>query len=137
MSTNKIIRLTTEQELEALHVETFINTTQGRVTKVTDHSVTRGLIRGNVRTSKKALKDIALATSHLFVDSAYGTALDDVADERGIAPRLAACQSSTWVRLVADEGTIYQQGVHTVSDNKGNVFDLEDDVTIGGKGYEY
>jgi len=137
MSANKIIRLTTEQELEALHVETFINTVQGRVTKVTDHSATRALIRGNVRTSKKALKDIALAISHLFVDSAYGSALDDVADERGIAPRLTAAQSSVWVRLVGDTGTIYQAGVHTVSDNKGNVFDLQDDLTIDSKGYGY
>lgn len=136
MANSEIIRLTTEVELEALHTETLINTTS-KVTKVSDQSVTRGLIRGNVRTAKKALKDIALAISHLFVDSAFGTALDEVADDHGVAPRFAAAQSSTFVRLVADAGTIYQQGINTVSDNKGNVFDLESDVTIGVKGYEY
>lgn len=132
----KIVRLTTEQELEALHTEVFINTVPG-VTKVTDHSVLRGLIRGNVKIGKKGLKDIALAISHLFPDSAFDTALDEVADNHGVAARLGAAQSSTFVRLIGDAGTVYQQGVHTVSDNKGNVFDLEDDVTIGSKGFDY
>ncbi len=131
-----IIRLVTEKELEAIHTEIFINTSD-KVTKVTDHSSTRGIIRGNVKTGKKALKDIKLAVSHLFVDDAFDTALDDVADQHGIAPRFAAAQSSTYVRLVGDVGTIYQQGVHSISDNKGNVFDLEEDITIGSKGFEY
>jgi len=133
---NNIIRLTTETELEALHVETLINTTT-KVTKVTDESVVRGLVRGNVKTAKKAVKDIALAVSHLFPDMAFDTALDTVADMLGISPRLTAAQSSTWVRMVGDPGTIYQQGVNTVSDNKGNVFDLEDDLTLGALGYDY
>lgn len=135
-SNTSLIRISTESELESLHVETFINTTN-KVTKVSDESVVRGLVRGNVRTAKKALKDIALAISHLYPDSASGASLDDVADDHGIAPRFAAAQSSTWVRLVADSGTTYQQGVNVVSDNKGNVFDLESDITIGTKGFDY
>jgi len=131
-----IIRLTTENELEQIHTETFINTTD-RVTKVTDHSVVRGLIRGNVKTAKKALKDIALATSHLFPDTAFDSTLDTVADNHGVAPRLGASQSSTYVRLIGETGTSYAQGVHTVSDNKGNTFDLEDDITIDEKGFAY
>lgn len=136
MAKSEIVRLTTEAELEALHTETLINTTN-KVTKVSDQSVTRGLIRGNVRTAKKALKDIALAISHLFIDSAFGSALDEVADDHGVSPRFAAAQSSVFVRLIGDVGTVYQQGIHVVSDNKGNSFDLEDDVTIGDKGYDY
>lgn len=135
-SNQSMIRITSESELEALHVETFINTTT-KVNKVSDESVIRALIRGNVRTAKKALKDIALAVSHLFPDSAFGTSLDDVADDRGVAPRFSASQSSTYVRLVADPGTLYESGTHTVSDNKGNVFDLDNDITIGSKGYDY
>ena len=131
-----IIRIQTESELEALHVETFINTSP-LVTKVTDHGVIRGLIRGNVRTGKKALKDIALAVSHLFPDSAFGSSLDEVADDHGIAPRFSAAQSSTYVRIVADNTTVYQSGVHTFSDNKGNIFDLDDDIAIGAKGFGY
>jgi hypothetical protein len=131
-----IVRLTTEVELEALQTETFINTTP-KVTKVTDESVLRGLIRGNVRTGKKALKDIALAVSRLFPDTAYDATLDEVADDRGIAPRFGASQSSTFVRIIAAPGTLYEQGIHIVSDNKGNIFDLESDLTIGSKGYDY
>jgi hypothetical protein len=133
---SSIIRMVTESELEALHVETAINTTS-KITKVSNESVTRALIRGNVRTAKKAVKDITLAMSHLFVDDATGSALDDAADDRGIAPRFTASQSSTYVRIIADPGTVYQSGVHTVSDNKGNVFDLSGDITIGSKGYGY
>jgi len=132
----QLIRLTSENELEALGIETLINTTD-KVTKVSDESVNRGLIRGNARTAKKALKDIALAVSHLFPDNASDTILDDVADDRGISPRFAAAQSSTYVRIVGSTGTFYQAGVNTISDNKGNVFDLENDVTIGVSGYEY
>lgn len=132
-----IIRITTEKELEGIHVESFINNSGSKVTKVSDESVLRGLIRGNTKTAKKALKDIALAVSHLFPDSAYGTTLDEVAENSGIAPRFGAAQSSTFVRVIADEGTIYQQGVHVVSDNKGNSFDLQEDITIGSKGYGY
>lgn len=131
-----MIRQSTEAELEALHIETFINTTEA-VTKVTDHSAIRGILRGNVRTAKKALKDIMLAVARLFPDLAYGTILDQVADDRGVSERFAAAQSSTYVRLIANDTTIYQQGVHTVSDSKGNIFDLEEDIVIGSKGYGY
>lgn len=132
-----IIRLTTESELETLATETFINETAGKVTKVTDHSVVRGLIRGCVRISKKVMKDVMIAVSRLFPDTASGATLDQIAEDHGIAPRFAAAQSSTFVRLVGDPGTVYQQGVHVVSDNKGNSFDLEHDVTIGPEGYDY
>lgn len=136
MGTQSVLRIVTESELESLHIETCINTSP-LITKVSDESVLRGLIRGNVRVGKKALKDIALSVSHLFPDTAYGSALDDVADDHGIAPRFAAAQSSTWVRLVGDPGTIYQAGVNSISDNKGNVFDLSADLTIDSKGYGY
>jgi len=131
-----MIRQSTEAELEALHIETFINTTPS-VTKVTDHSVLRGLIRGNVRTAKKALKDMMLAVSRLFPDLAYDTILDQVADDRGVSARFGAAQSSTYVRIIADPSTTYTQGVHVVTDSKGNIFDLQGNLTIGTKGYDY
>lgn len=131
-----IIRQTSAEELEALSIETFVNSVDG-VSKVTDHSVTRGLIRGNVRIGKMALKDMMIAVSRLFPDLAYDTTLDEVADDHGISTRFSAAQSSTYVRIIADEGTVYQQGVHTVSDSKGNTFDLEGDLTVGSKGFDY
>lgn len=132
-----IIRQTTEVELESVHVEAFINNSGSKVTKVSDESALRGLIRGNVKTGKKALKDITLAISHLFIDLAFDATLDAVAESLGIAPRFEASQSSTWIRVRGDEGTFYESGVNTVSDNKGNIFDLQEDVTIGVKGFNY
>ena len=98
-----IIRQTSESELEALAIETAINSITG-VTKITDHSVLRGLIRGNVRVAKMALKDMMLAVSRLYPDLAYDTTLDEVADDHGIAARFGAAQSSTYVRIIADVG---------------------------------
>jgi hypothetical protein len=135
-SGSKLIRITSEEELEALQVETAINTTT-KFTKVSDESAMRALIRGNVRTQKKAMKDIALSVSHLFPDSASGATLDDVADDHGISPRFAAAQSSTYIRLVGTPGTTYIAGTHTFSDNKGNVFDLTSNVTLPVMGYAY
>lgn len=132
-----IIRQSTKLELESIHIEAFINNSQNKVTKVSDHSALRGLIRGNVETAKKALKDIVLAVSHLYPDLAFDSTLDNIAEMLGVAARFDAAQSSTWVRLVGDEGTFYQAGTNTVSDNKGNIFDLETDLTIGSKGYDY
>lgn len=131
-----MIRQVPEQEIEQIAIEAFINAVPS-VTKVSDQSVLRGILRGNARVAKRSLKDIMIAVSRLFPDLAYDSTLDSVADDRGVSARFSASQSSTFVRLIADAGTIYQQGVHTVSDNKGNVFDLEEDITIGSKGYDY
>jgi len=136
-NTKSIVRLVSEVEMESLHVEAFINNSNNKVTKVSDHSALRGLIRGNVKTAKKALKDITLAISHLFVDLAFDTTLDAVAEELGISARFAAAQSSTWIRVRGTEGTVYAVGVNTVSDSNGNIFDLQEDLTVGEKGYGY
>ena len=133
---SELIRLTSEKELRAVHGEAFINNTD-RVNKISDNSALSGIIAGNAKTAKKALKDLALAVSHRFSDKATGSNLDRNADIAGIAPRLEASQSSTYVRLVANNGTSYQQGVNTVSTNSGIVFDLEQDITIDSLGYGY
>jgi len=132
---NNIIRQVSEADLEAIAIEAFIN--EAQVTKVSPHSVNLGLIRGNVRGIKLAMKDLALAVARLFPDLASDDQLDDVADDHGIAPRLGAAQSSVFVRLVGSPGTTYLQGTQTVSDSKGNTFDLEADLTIGTAGYGY
>jgi baseplate J-like protein len=132
-----IVRLTPESELRAILTETFINNSGGRVTKVSDNSVTAGIVAALARVSKKALKDIALSVSHQFPDSASGTALDDVADNYGIAPRLGSSQSSTYVRVVGSPGTVYTQGVHVVSGNQGIAFDLQGSLTLDSTGFGY
>jgi hypothetical protein len=135
-NSNNVTRLTTEAELRAVMTEVFVNTTQA-VTKVNDDSVIQGVIAGSAKVAKKALKDIALAASHQFPDTAFGTTLDTVAENNGIAPRFGASQSSTWLRVKANPGTIYTAGIHTFSGKNGIVFDVEQTKTIGTKGYDY
>jgi hypothetical protein len=132
-----IIRLTTEAELQSVQKETIINKST-KITKVSDNSVLSGMAAGNAKVAKKAIKDIALAVSHLFPDSASGVTLDQVADNHGIAGRLGASQSSTYIRLIADNGTTYIQGTHTFKGASGVLFDLDEaSVAVGTKGYIY
>lgn len=134
---NNIIRLTTESELQSIQKETMINKST-KITKVSDNSVLSGIAAANAKVAKKAIKDIALAVSHLFPDSASGVTLDQVANNHGIASRLGAGQSSTYIRIIADNGTIYTQGTHTFNGANGVTFDLDDaSVTVGTKGYIY
>lgn len=132
----QIIRLTPEQELRSLIIETIINNTT-KVTKVSDNAVLSGVAAAEARIQKKALKDIALAISHLFPDTASGQTLDDDAENYGIAPRLGPSQSSTYIRVVGTPGTIYTAGVNTITGSQGVTFDLQQSVTLSNLGYAY
>lgn len=129
-------RPTSVEELQQIFVETLINKTN-KVTKVSPNSVLSGVSFGVAKIAQKALKDIALIESKLFPDYASGAGLDDIGEKFGIGPRLGASESSTFVLIFADEGTIYQAGVHTFSGNDGIIFDLESDLTISSLGYTY
>jgi len=137
-----LIKQPSESELELLQIETFKNINP-EVTKVSDHGVLRGLIRGNVRVAKKALKDIALSLSNLFPDLASGETLDSIAADRGISPRRGSAASSTYVRLVGRPGTRYSKD-SIISDQLGNefkfseqYFTVNDYLEINRKGYCY
>ena len=72
-----------------------------------------------------------------FPDTAYGEYLDNLAIIRGVSPRFGAASSSTYVRVIGDEGTTYLKNVHTFISTTGITFSLEDDVVIGVNGYAY
>lgn len=131
-----ITRLTPVTELKEIFLELLFDHTD-KVSKVSADSVLNGIAFGASKIAQRALKDIALAESHSFPDSAFGVNLDKVADNNGIAPRLGTSESSTFVRLVADPGTIYVAGVQTFTGSHGVIFDLEVDTTIGVNGFEY
>ena len=131
-----ITRISTIEELKQIFVEILMNKTS-KVTKVADNSVLGGIAFGAAKVGQKALKDIAIVESHIFPDSAFGTYLDTVAANYGIATRFNLAQSSTYLRLVADPGTNYIAGTHKFSGNHGLSFDLESNVTIGVNGFEY
>lgn len=131
-----ITRLTPITELKELFVKILLNNTD-RVTKVSDESILNGMGYGAAKIGQKCIKDIALVESHIFVDSAFGTDLDFVAKARGIAPRLGAIGSSTFILLVGTPGITYLQGVHSFTGSHGVTFDLEEDFTIPLVGFGY
>jgi hypothetical protein len=108
-----------------------------KVTKISDGSVLNGIGYGIGKSAQKITKDIALIESHIFPDYAFGAYLDAICRMRGVAPRLTATQSSTYVRLFAQPGTEYQAGIHTFTGSHGIVFDLEQNITISNLGFAY
>jgi len=130
-----VTRVSTVNELKQIFTEILINKSS-KITKISNQSVLNGIAFGVAKIAQKALKDIAIVESHLFPDSAYGITLDTVADNYGISSRFLDSESSTYIRLVADPGTVYLAGVHIFS-GEGVSFDLEEDLTISNHGYGY
>lgn len=130
-----ITRIIPLEEVKLLFTEITLNKT-GKVTKVSDQSTFNGIAYGVSKLFQKGMKDVALIESHLFPDSAFGTHLDTVASNLGVADRFGASQSGTYVRVFGDEGTTYVAGVN-VFKGQGKTFDIIDDFTIGPEGYGY
>ncbi len=129
-------RLTPTEEFKQIFIENFLNSTDG-VTKIEDNSVLNAISFGIAKIAQKATKDIANVEANIFPDAAVGDQLDNIAANFGISPRKGSSISSTYVRLQADAGTVYQAGVQQFSGNENVLFDLVDDVTIGPLGYSY
>lgn len=129
-------KITSVEELQKIFIETLRNKTN-KVTKVSNNSVLSGVAYGCSKIAQKAIKDIAIVESHLFPDAAFGTSLDQIADNFGIAARFGASESSTYLRLVADPGTIYTVGVQIFSGTDGINFQLEETTTIPTEGFTY
>lgn len=130
------IHPTTSVERKLLFLETLLNTTD-KVSKVSPNSVLSGVAGGVSKISGKAEKDIILAISQLFPDTAFGAQLDQVALNFGISPRFGTSSSSTYVRLVGALGTIYDKTIHTLQASNGIQFEFEDNIVIGSEGYVY
>lgn len=131
-----IVRLTPISELKEIFIETLLTKTS-KVTKVSNESVLSGVGFGIAKVGQRALKDIGIVESHLFPDSAFGSDLDTIAENNGIAPRFGASESSTFVRVVGDVGTVYTAGVNVISGSDGIDFDFEENITIGSAGFAY
>lgn len=131
------IQPTTSQQRKLLFLETLLNTTD-KVTKVSPHSINSGIAGGISKISGKAEKDIILALSQLFPDTAYSSELDQVAKNFGLATRFTSSGSSVYVRVVGTPGTTYTQGLNTFSSTTGIQFEMEDTsyvIPVSGFGY--
>lgn len=130
------LRPSTSEERKQLVVETILNKTT-KINKISDNSVLSGVSYGIAKVAGKAEKDIVLALGKLYPDTAFGSQLDQVAQDNGISSRFGASQSSTYVRVVGDVGTQYIAGTHTFTSTEGIVFSIEESVTLGAHQFAY
>lgn len=131
-----ITKITSIQELKQMFLEIFLNKTD-KVNDVGNDSVLNGIAYGVAKIGQKCLVNQSVIEGHMFPDTSYGVYLDNLAVIRGVAPRFGASKSSTYLRLVASEGTSYLKNTHTFISTSGITFELDSDITIGVNGYAY
>lgn len=136
MGLRQIIKSSTSKFRRSLIVEIFMNL-QSKITKISDDSVMSAFAGGISRVAAKAEKDIFLSLATLFPDMAYGSLLDQVAKNFGIAPRFTSQGSSTYIRITATPGTTYTAISQTYISTNGIVFHSNEDITISNFGYAY
>lgn len=121
--------------LKNLFIEMFLDKT-AKVSNVADGSVVNATAFGVAKVAQKAMKDIAIKEAQIFPDTATGVYLDKVAALYGVSPRKGALGSSTYIRVSADPGTVYDTSVTFVNKN-GIRFQVDEALTVGESGYGY
>lgn len=131
-----ITKITSVEELKQIFLEILLNKTD-KISDVSDESVLNGFAYGCGKLAQRTLANQAVIEGHIFPDTAFGDYLDQLAAIRGVAPRFGATVSSTYIRVIADEGTSYIEGVHQFTSTSGIVFVPEQSITVGVNGYAY
>lgn len=126
----------TSQFLKQLAAEILLSKTN-KVNKISDNSVVSGVSYSLGKVAQKCEKDITLALSQLFPDTSFGSALDQVAQNFGIAPRFGATNSLVAVKVVGTPGTTYTAGVNTFTSTTGKQFTIQKTTIIGSFGFNY
>jgi len=130
------IRPSTQEERKQVLTKIILNKTN-KVSKIADNSVLAGTADGVAKIAGKAEKDIILAFTRLYPESASGIQLDESSLVFGVSPRFTASGSSTYLLLRGDVGTVYPQSTTTFVGRSGVEFELEQDVTIPSFGFTY
>ena len=121
--------------LKNLFIEMFLDKT-AKVSNVADGSVVNATAFGVAKVAQKAMKDIAIKEAQIFPDTATGVYLDKAAALYGVSPRKGALGSSTYIRVSAEPGTVYDTSVTFVNKN-GIRFQVDEALTVGESGYGY
>ena len=121
--------------LKNLWIEMFLNKTD-KVSNIADGSVLNAVAFGTAKVAQKAIKDIAIVEAQIFPTSATGTYLDKSAVLFGVSPRKQALGSSTYIRVYAEPGTLYEVGTTFISKN-GIRFIVDKPFTVDNSGYGY
>lgn len=121
--------------LKNLFIEMFLDKT-AKVSNVADGSVVNATAFGVAKVAQKAMKDVAIKEAQIFPDTATGVYLDKAAALYGVSPRKGALGSSTYIRVSANPGTVYDTSVTFVNKN-GIRFQVDEALTVGESGYGY
>lgn len=124
------------QELKQMFLEIFLNKTD-KVNDVSSESVLNAIAYGCGKVGQKCLVNQSVIEAHLFPDTAYGGYLDELAKIKGVAGRFGSSGSSTYLRLIGEQGSFYQKDEHVFTSTSGVNFVLENDVSLGINGYAY
>ena len=118
--------------LKNLFIEMFLDKT-AKVSNVADGSVVNATAFGVAKVAQKAMKDIAIKEAQIFPDTATGVYLDKAAALYGVSPRKGALGSSTYIRVSADPGTVYDTSVTFVNKN-GIRFQVDEALNVVDSG---
>lgn len=121
--------------LKNLFIEIFLDKTT-RVSNIADGSVLNATAFGVAKIAQKAMKDIAIEEAQIFPESATGEYLDRAAALYGVSPRKGALGSSTYIRVYAEPGTVYDENVYFVNKN-GIRFSVDERLVVDSSGYGY
>lgn len=117
--------------------EIFFAVTDQQATKVGANSVLEGFLYAIAKTGQMINKDVMNLIADFSLDNAIGSQLDTYATNNGFPIRNNSTQSSTYILLIATEGTIYVANTHQFISNTGELFNLIEDVTISSLGFAY
>jgi len=130
-------RILKVNDIKDIWAEMFLNKVGGKVTKISDNSVMNAMAYGISSVALRAMKDSALMEAQIFPEYTYGDDSDVAANRYGIPTRYMATGSSTFLRLVGETGTEYNQESVIFETDDGMRFRLSENVKIGPYGYEY
>ncbi len=130
-------KIYTVNEIKSLIVESIINKSDGKISKISDNSVLNGIAYGIAKVIQKGIKDTALIESEIFPDYAYGEYLDKIGERSGVTSRLESTGSSVYVRLIAEPFTLYQSSECIFVSTTGINFVLSEDFITPSHGFGY
>lgn len=125
-----------QEEVNALR-ELFFSITEGAVSKIGENSVEEGFLYCIAKVGQKINKDVLNLRADINPDLAFGSQLDDYATRNGFPNRFNATGSATNLFINAAVGTVYLANTNKFTANNGEVFVLQNDVTIGSLGFAY
>lgn len=131
-----ITKIVPVSDLKQMFLEILLNKTD-KISDISDDSVLNGIAYGCAKVGQRLLVNQGIVEGHLFPDTAYGQYLDNIASIRGVSPRFGACGSTTYVRVIAEPGTSYIQGVQKFTSTSGVTFELEESKTVDENGFAY